>query len=73
MEFWQNCAKIIADMNMKLFLTLFAAIVLGGLALYIIFSWLRRQEQALLTRVIQPKGEIGFAAIAKLHNGTANA
>jgi hypothetical protein len=52
-------------MHTKLFVTIAAAIVLGGLALYVIIAWLRQQEQKVLALAFQPKGEIGFAAIAK--------
>ncbi|HXR04920.1 MAG TPA: hypothetical protein VN836_09460 [Verrucomicrobiae bacterium] len=52
-------------MHTKLFVTITAAIVVGVVVAYAIIACLRHYEQKLLSRMIQPKGEIGFAAIAK--------
>ncbi|MDR3456020.1 MAG: hypothetical protein P4N60_01130 [Verrucomicrobiae bacterium] len=52
-------------MSGRLFFTLLAAIVCGAVASYVIINWLRQREQKLMMQTIQPKGEIGFAAVMK--------
>lgn len=52
-------------MNGKLFLTLSAAIVFGGVILFYLLKWLREAEEQTALARIQPKGQIGFAAIMK--------
>jgi len=64
-ELFQSCAIIKIIMNGRLFITLLAAIVCGVVASYAIITWLRQREQKLMLQSIQPKGEIGFAAVMK--------
>jgi hypothetical protein len=52
-------------MNGRLFLTLSAAIICGAVVAYAIITWLRQQEQKLITLTAQPRREVGFAAIMK--------
>ena len=65
---------MVADnMNTRLFITLSAAIVFGSVVAYAIITWLRQQAQQPVLATIQPRGEVGFAAIMKQRGEIPNA